>query len=86
MSSVCANLRYQSDEESDVNLSQVSSNLEEGDSDGDVGMAEDDTHMMALYKAVVNYKTPAGEQLSEPFLKLPNRRLVFAKLAFRIEG
>ncbi|XP_041350352.1 protein polybromo-1-like isoform X3 [Gigantopelta aegis] len=74
MSSVCASLKYQSDEESDANTPQMTSHLEEGDSDGDVGMTEDDTPMMALYKAIVNYKTPAGEQLSEPFLKLPNRR------------
>ncbi|XP_046573937.1 protein polybromo-1-like isoform X7 [Haliotis rubra] len=74
LSAVCAALKYQSDEDAEV-ASQSGSHMDyEAESEGDTSVAEDESPLWGLYYAVKNYKTPNGDQLSEPFLKLPSKR------------
>ncbi|XP_071082321.1 protein polybromo-1-like isoform X6 [Haliotis cracherodii] len=74
LSAVCAALKYQSDEDVDA-ASQSGSHMDyEAESEGDTSVAEDESPLWGLYYAVKNYKTPNGDQLSEPFLKLPSKR------------
>lgn len=66
LSAVCAALRYQS-EDDDTASSQMEF---EGDSD----LEDGDSPFWVLFSAIKNYKTPEGELLSQPFLKLPSKK------------
>ncbi len=73
---MCAALRYPSDDENEAS-SQTGSQMDyEAESEGESTVTEDESPLWALYLAVKNYRTPAGDQLSEPFLKLPSKRSV----------
>ncbi|KAK7457993.1 hypothetical protein BaRGS_00039138 [Batillaria attramentaria] len=66
LSAVCAALKYQS-EDDDTASSQMEF---EGDSD----FEDADSPFWALYCTIKDYRTPAGDVLSQPFLKLPSKK------------
>ncbi|XP_076447907.1 protein polybromo-1-like isoform X4 [Babylonia areolata] len=66
LSAVCAALKYQS-EDDDTASSQMEY---EGDSD----LEDEDSPFWVLYRTVKDYKTPEGDDLSQPFCKLPSKK------------
>ncbi|XP_048738876.1 LOW QUALITY PROTEIN: protein polybromo-1-like [Ostrea edulis] len=75
MSTICAALKYPSDEEEDFEASLDASLLDyDDDSGAETIMSEDDSLNVVLLNAVKNYKLPSGETIFEPFVKLPSKR------------
>lgn len=77
MSTICAALKYPSDEEEDFEASLDASLLDyDDDSGAETIMSEDDSLNVVLLNAVKNYKLPSGETIFEPFVKLPSKRYI----------
>ena len=78
LSAICAALEYISDNDSTNtpschdNLSQMDYEEESG-GEGSVAEPEENVQWM-LYNAVKEHKNSLGQNLSDPFLKLPSRR------------
>ncbi|KAL8620376.1 hypothetical protein ACOMHN_013001 [Nucella lapillus] len=66
LSAVCAALKYQS-EDDDTASSQM-------DFEGDSDMEDEDSPFWIIYRTVKNHKMPDGEELSQPFCKLPSKK------------
>lgn len=50
-----------------------------GDEDGSGVDQDSDNPLVMLFSEIHHFTDPTGRALSEPFLRLPSRRFVFAK-------